>query len=212
MLAIGRSPRLGNTWRANCSATYCPPSLRPVRLPSALRCGVRSVSRHCMNTWFKVTARRLASSAGQSPCSRPRRMFELAFAIDCGGGVHHAHAWPQRGVGMQHAALAQVATPTLPSVFNRTTIEFTCLNKHVWLQRIAVLALCLLPTLSAATPAAPGGLTECSPHIGIVSAFGAEADILIGDTRHKRVYRINGNRYTKQAYSVAIRSLSCCRA
>jgi adenosylhomocysteine nucleosidase len=39
-------------------------------------------------------------------------------------------------------------------------------------------------------------LTECSPRIGIVSAFGAEADILIAQTEKKRVYRINGNRYT----------------
>jgi adenosylhomocysteine nucleosidase len=42
-------------------------------------------------------------------------------------------------------------------------------------------------------------LTECSPRIGIVSAFGAEADILIAQTVNKRVYTINGNRYTTGA-------------
>ena len=67
---------------------------------------------------------------------------------------------------------------------------------HVWLQRFAALALCVLPALSAATPSARRCLTECSPRIGIVSAFGAEADILTGETQRKRVYRINGNRYT----------------
>ena len=68
--------------------------------------------------------------------------------------------------------------------------------KHVWLPQIAVLVLCSIPALSAAAPAAPRCLTECSPRIGIVSAFGAEADILIAETQRKRVYRINGNRYT----------------
>jgi len=68
--------------------------------------------------------------------------------------------------------------------------------KHVWLRRLAALALCVLPAVSAATPSAPRCLSECSPRIGIVSAFGAEADILIGETQRKRVYRINGNRYT----------------
>lgn len=56
--------------------------------------------------------------------------------------------------------------------------------------------LFLLPALSTAAPPAPRCLTECSPRIGIVSAFGAEADILLGETQRKRAYRINGNRYT----------------
>lgn len=68
--------------------------------------------------------------------------------------------------------------------------------KHVWVQRLAALALCVLPAVSAAAPATIRCLTECSPRIGIVSAFGAEADILIGETQRKRVHRINGNRYT----------------
>lgn len=39
-------------------------------------------------------------------------------------------------------------------------------------------------------------LTECSTRIGIISAFGAEADILIDQTQRKHRYRINGNTYT----------------
>lgn len=51
--------------------------------------------------------------------------------------------------------------------------------------------------LSATTVAAKAPcLTECTPRIGIVSAFGAEADILLAETREKRSYSINGNRYT----------------
>lgn len=50
--------------------------------------------------------------------------------------------------------------------------------------------------MRTAAPPAPRCLTECSPRIGIVSAFGAEADILLGETQRKRAYRINGNRYT----------------
>jgi adenosylhomocysteine nucleosidase len=76
------------------------------------------------------------------------------------------------------------------------TLNLLASIKLVCRQRIAVLALCLLPALSAAAPAAQRCLTECSPRIGIVSAFGAEADILVGETQRKRVYRINGNLYT----------------
>jgi adenosylhomocysteine nucleosidase len=39
-------------------------------------------------------------------------------------------------------------------------------------------------------------LSECTPRIGIVSAFGAEADILLAQTRHRRAIRVNGNRFT----------------
>jgi adenosylhomocysteine nucleosidase len=59
----------------------------------------------------------------------------------------------------------------------------------VWLMS----ALCV----AAPQPHKPARcLTECSPRIGIVSAFGAEADILIAQTARKRVYSINGNRFT----------------
>ncbi|WP_157137887.1 5'-methylthioadenosine/S-adenosylhomocysteine nucleosidase [Herbaspirillum lusitanum] len=39
-------------------------------------------------------------------------------------------------------------------------------------------------------------LSECKPRIGIVSAFGAEADILLEQTQRKHDWRINGNRFT----------------
>src|SRR5450830_1323749 len=39
-------------------------------------------------------------------------------------------------------------------------------------------------------------LSECKPRIGIVSAFGAEADLLLEQTQRKRDWRINGNRFT----------------
>ena len=44
--------------------------------------------------------------------------------------------------------------------------------------------------------ARPACLTECTPRIGIVSAFGQEADILVGQTRSPRTWTINGNRFT----------------
>ncbi len=58
----------------------------------------------------------------------------------------------------------------------------------------------MLPSIGAA--AAVGGasarhcLSECTPRLGIVSAFGAEADILLAQTQKRRDWRINGNRYT----------------
>lgn len=39
-------------------------------------------------------------------------------------------------------------------------------------------------------------LTDCTPRIGIVSAFGQEADILVAQTARKRSVFINGNRFT----------------
>jgi len=39
-------------------------------------------------------------------------------------------------------------------------------------------------------------LTECTPRIGIVSAFGQEADILVAQTRSPHTWVINGNRFT----------------
>lgn len=50
--------------------------------------------------------------------------------------------------------------------------------------------------LSAAAHAAPRCLTECTPRIGIVSAFGAEADLLVAETKHKRTWTLAGKRYT----------------
>lgn len=39
-------------------------------------------------------------------------------------------------------------------------------------------------------------LTECTPRIGIVSAFGAEADILLQQTQARHTWTIQGNRFT----------------
>ena len=39
-------------------------------------------------------------------------------------------------------------------------------------------------------------LTECTPRIGIVSAFGQEADILVAQTRTPHSWLLNGNRFT----------------
>ncbi|MGY4831418.1 5'-methylthioadenosine/S-adenosylhomocysteine nucleosidase [Sphaerotilaceae bacterium SBD11-9] len=44
--------------------------------------------------------------------------------------------------------------------------------------------------------AAPRCLSDCTPRIGLVSAFGAEADILLAQTTAKRVWTINGKRFT----------------
>ncbi len=52
----------------------------------------------------------------------------------------------------------------------------------------------LATTFGAA--AAPHCLTDCTPRIGIVSAFGAEADILIEQTRQRRTHTIHGKRFT----------------
>ena len=42
----------------------------------------------------------------------------------------------------------------------------------------------------------PACLTECTPRIGIVSAFGQEADILVAQTQRAQAWVINGNRFT----------------
>jgi adenosylhomocysteine nucleosidase len=63
-----------------------------------------------------------------------------------------------------------------------------------WLRTSLALGLAALCGSSGAAPR--GCLTDCTPRIGIVSAFGQEADILIAQTRGKRSHVINGNRYT----------------
>ena len=62
--------------------------------------------------------------------------------------------------------------------------------------------------LAAAFAAAPAGPTaaaattgakcsgDCAPRIGIVSAFGAEADLLVAETRSRRTQTIAGQRFT----------------
>ena len=61
--------------------------------------------------------------------------------------------------------------------------------------RLAALALMLAVRGAAAAPT-PACLSECTPRIGIVSAFGQEAAILVAQTRHPRTWVINGNRFT----------------
>ncbi|HEX5656901.1 MAG TPA: 5'-methylthioadenosine/S-adenosylhomocysteine nucleosidase [Polyangiales bacterium] len=56
--------------------------------------------------------------------------------------------------------------------------------------RALVALTLLLPTLASAD------VFKGPPRIGIVSAFGAEADLLIANTEHARSVTINGNRYT----------------
>lgn len=62
--------------------------------------------------------------------------------------------------------------------------------------RIAIIALTIALLPGADLSAKALCLTECAPRIGIVSAFGAEAEILIAQTTGRRNYQINGNRYT----------------
>jgi adenosylhomocysteine nucleosidase len=65
--------------------------------------------------------------------------------------------------------------------------------------------------VASAAPAAPGApvkpaivvgkpgkgcVTDCTPRIGIVSAFGAEADLLVAQTTARTRYSINGNQFT----------------
>jgi hypothetical protein len=68
---------------------------------------------------------------------------------------------------------------------------------------LAIASLVLASFASAAAHAAPSSqraaprcLSECTPRIGIVSAFGAEAEILIAETRAPRSWSIGGNRFT----------------
>jgi adenosylhomocysteine nucleosidase len=63
------------------------------------------------------------------------------------------------------------------------------------LKNLLVAALLALG-LSPAFAARPACLTECTPRIGIVSAFGQEADILVAQTRSARTWTVNGNRFT----------------
>ena len=60
----------------------------------------------------------------------------------------------------------------------------------------AALALSLASAFAARPAARPACLTECTPRIGIVSAFGQEADILVAQTQAPRTWVVNGNRFT----------------
>lgn len=60
----------------------------------------------------------------------------------------------------------------------------------------ALLLGAALSGAAAAPTADKHCLSDCKPRIGIVSAFGAEADILLEQTQKKRDWKINGNRFT----------------
>jgi len=60
----------------------------------------------------------------------------------------------------------------------------------------ALALLSLLVGHGIATAALRACLSECTPRIGIVSAFGEEAAILVKETRGARTWTINGNRFT----------------
>ncbi|AKJ30266.1 5'-methylthioadenosine/S-adenosylhomocysteine nucleosidase [Caldimonas brevitalea] len=75
------------------------------------------------------------------------------------------------------------------------------------IHRLASLLAGLLTTLALMAGPVPAAhasgqhpdkscLSDCVRRIGIVSAFGAEADILIAQTERKRTLTINGNRFT----------------
>lgn len=64
------------------------------------------------------------------------------------------------------------------------------------LRRAAWLALAFHATLATAAEPRPRCLTDCRPRIGIVSAFGAEADLLVAETRARRTHVVNGKRFT----------------
>jgi adenosylhomocysteine nucleosidase len=57
-----------------------------------------------------------------------------------------------------------------------------------------LLAFCAASASASALK--PACLTECTPRIGIVSAFGQEAHILIAQTQRSHSWVINGNRFT----------------
>ena len=61
------------------------------------------------------------------------------------------------------------------------------------LLRIVAFAAALVALPTAAAPKCAG---DCAPRIGIVSAFGAEADLLVAETRSRRTQTIAGQRFT----------------
>lgn len=68
-------------------------------------------------------------------------------------------------------------------------------------RRFATSLAALLAALALLAPAGPAAaaprcLSDCTPRIGIVSAFGAEADLLIAETRGRRAWTVQGQRFT----------------
>ncbi|UUX96316.1 5'-methylthioadenosine/S-adenosylhomocysteine nucleosidase [Aquabacterium sp. J223] len=62
--------------------------------------------------------------------------------------------------------------------------------------RPAALWCALVLGCAGLPPATARCLSDCTPRIGIVSAFGAEADLLVAQTRQARTRTVNGNRFT----------------
>lgn len=65
----------------------------------------------------------------------------------------------------------------------------------------ALLGLMAAPAALAAAPVPPTAqaahcLSDCTPRIGIVSAFGAEADLLLARLQHPKTWTITGKRFT----------------
>jgi adenosylhomocysteine nucleosidase len=65
-----------------------------------------------------------------------------------------------------------------------------------WGALTVALCLCLLLAPQVQARSGKPCLSDCTTRIGIVSAFGAEADILLAQTQKRRVWTINGNRFT----------------
>jgi len=83
---------------------------------------------------------------------------------------------------------AQPTTMKTPSTAH-VLLKWFLIGLILCASRIAVAA-------EAAEATKPACLSECTPRIGIVSAFGAEADILLAQTEDKHEWLINGNRFT----------------
>ena len=66
---------------------------------------------------------------------------------------------------------------------------------YTFCRMICALGIMLAMTAHAA-PVDRHCLSECTTRIGIISAFGAEADILVEQTQNKRSWNINGNHFT----------------
>jgi adenosylhomocysteine nucleosidase len=94
---------------------------------------------------------------------------------------------------MMTPALARLHIPTRPSLLAQgCAVVLGCL---------AIAASCededeVEPAGAAAMQSSRPCLSECAPRLGIVSAFGAEADILLAEAADKREYRINGKVFT----------------
>jgi adenosylhomocysteine nucleosidase len=99
-------------------------------------------------------------------------------------------------VGMQSAATLACMSSLYCTHMPRLRLKFPVALIQMWRRMLLASGLFTLSLAATAAPVNKRCLIDCASRIGIVSAFGAEADILIEETRNKRVYRVNGNRYT----------------